>query len=59
MKRVVIVLGAVVAVLPAVQDRIVQIAMTRQVAKAARAAYLSDDGLHILLCGPPAPPCRT
>ena len=47
MKRVVIVLGAVAAVLlgafalvwfvPSVQDRIVQSAMTRQVAKAARA----------------------
>src|SRR5262245_28850964 len=65
MKRVVIVLGAVVAVLlggfalvwfvPAVQDRIVQIAMTRQVAKAARAPYLSDDALHILLCGTGSP----
>src|SRR5262245_35422747 len=65
MKRVVIVLGAVVAVLlggfaliwfvPAVQDRIAQIAMTRQVAKAARAPYLSDDALHILLCGTGSP----
>src|SRR5262245_12642968 len=65
MKRVVIVLGAVVAVLiggfalmwfvPAVQYRIAQIAMTRQVAKAARAPYLSDDALHILLCGTGSP----
>ena len=49
MKRVAIVLGAVAAVLlgavalvwfvPQVQDRIVQSAMTRQVAKAARAPY--------------------
>ena len=65
MKRVAIVLGAVVAVLlaafaliwfvPAVQDRIVQIAMTRQIAKAARAPYLTDDALHILLCGTGSP----
>src|SRR5262245_12792126 len=39
----------------AVQDRIVQIAMTRQIAKAARAPYLSDDALHILLCGTGSP----
>ena len=59
MKRVAIVLGAVAAVLlgavalvwfvPAAQDRIVQSAMTRQVSKAARAPYLTDDALHILL----------
>ena len=65
MKRVVIVLGIVVAVLlgafaliwfvPAVQDRIVQSAMTRQIAKNARAPYLSDDALHILLCGTGSP----
>jgi ribonuclease Z len=65
MKRVAIVLGAVVAVLlaafaliwfvPAVQDRIVHIAVTRQMAKAARAPYLTDDGLHILLCGTGSP----
>ena len=65
MKRVVIVLGAVVAVLlgafaliwfvPAVQDRIVQSAMTRQIAKNARAPYLTDDALHILLCGTGSP----
>jgi ribonuclease Z len=65
MKRGVIVLGAVVAVLlggfaliwfvPAVQDRIVQSAMTRQIAKNARAPYLTDDGLHILLCGTGSP----
>ena len=65
MKRVVIVLGAVAAVLlgafalvwfvPSVQDRIVQSAMTRQIGKAARAPYLTDDGLHILLCGTGSP----
>ena len=65
MKRVAIVLGAVAAVLlgagalvwfvPQVQDRIVQSAMTRQVAKAARAPYLTDDALHILLCGTGSP----
>jgi ribonuclease Z len=65
MKRALIVLGAVTAVLglvlgliwfaPAVQDRIVQSAMTRQVAKAARAPYLADDALHILLCGTGSP----
>jgi len=53
MKRAVIVLGAVVAVfacafalvwfVPAVQDRIVQSGMARQMAKAARAPYLTDD----------------
>ena len=65
MKRVAIVLGAVAAVLagavalvwfvPQVQDRIVQSAMTRQIGKAARAPYLSDDALHILLCGTGSP----
>jgi ribonuclease Z len=65
MKRVVIVLGIVVAVLlgafaliwfvPAVQDRIVQSAMTRQIAKNARTPYLGDDALHILLCGTGSP----
>jgi len=65
MKRVAIVLGAVAAVLagavalvwfvPQVQDRIVQSAMTRQVAEAARAPYLTDDALHILLCGTGGP----
>ena len=65
MKRVAIVLGAVAAVLlgavalvwfvPQVQDRIVQSAMTRQVGKAARAPYLTDDALHILLCGTGSP----
>src|SRR4029079_16374167 len=65
MKRAVIVLGAVVAVLlggfaliwfaPGVQDRIVQSAMTRQIAKNARAPYLSEDALHILLCGTGSP----
>ena len=65
MKRVAIVLGAVAAVLlgavalvwfvPQVQDRIVQSAMTRQVAEAARAPYLTDDALHILLCGTGSP----
>jgi hypothetical protein len=64
MKRVVIVLGAVVAVLlgafaliwfvPAVQDRIVQSAMTRQIAKNARAPYLTDDA-----CAAPARRCPT
>ena len=67
MKRVVIVLGAVVAVLlggfaliwfvPAVQDRIAQIAMTRQVAKAART--ISATTLCTFSCAAPAPPCRT
>jgi hypothetical protein len=66
MKRVVIVLGTVVAVLlgafalvwfmPAVQDRIVQSAMTRQIAKNNRVPFLSDDALHILR---PARPCPT
>ena len=65
MKRAVIVLGAVVAVLLvplrwsgsclAVQDRIVQSGMARQMAKAARAPYLTDDALHILLCGTGSP----
>ncbi len=65
MKRVVIVLGAVAAVLlgafalvwfvPSVQDRIVQSAMTRQIGKAAHAPYLTDDALHILLCGTGSP----
>jgi ribonuclease Z len=65
MKRVAIVLGAVAAVLlgavalvwfvPQVQDRIVQRAMTRQIGKAARAPYLTDDALHILLCGTGSP----
>jgi hypothetical protein len=69
MKRAIIVLGAVVAVLagafaliwfvPAVQDRIVQSGMTRQIAKAARAPYLTEDALHILLCGTGARPCPT
>ena len=62
MKRVVIVLGAVAAVLagafalvwfvPQVQDRIVQSAMTRQIGKAARAPYLTDDALHISSAAP-------
>src|SRR4029079_13074208 len=65
MKRVMIVLGIVVAVLlgafaliwfvPAVQDRIVQSAMTRQIAKNARTPSLGDDALHILLCGTGSP----
>ena len=65
MKRIAIVLGAVVAVLlgafaliwfvAPVQDRIVQSAMTRQIAKAARAPYLTDDAMHILLCGTGSP----
>ncbi len=65
MKRVVIVVGAVAAVLlaafalvwfvPSVQDRIVQGAMTRQIAKNARVPFLTDDGLHILLCGTGSP----
>lgn len=69
MKRAIIVLGAVVAVLagafaliwfvPAVQDRIVQSGMTRQIAKAARTPYLTEDTLHILLCGTGARPCPT
>ena len=65
MKRAAIVLGLVLAVfaglfalvwyVPAVQDRIVQSGMTRQIAKAARAPYLTEDGLHILLCGTGSP----
>ncbi|MGH6826146.1 MBL fold metallo-hydrolase [Methyloceanibacter sp.] len=65
MKRIVVVLGAVAAVLAGafalvwfvagVADRIVQSGMTRQMAKAARAPYLSDDALHILLCGTGSP----
>ena len=65
MKRAVIVVGAVAAVLlaafalvwfvPSVQDRIVQGAMTRQIAKNARVPFITDDGLHILLCGTGSP----
>jgi ribonuclease Z len=65
MKRALIVLGIVIAVLlagfalvwfvPAVQDEIVQSGMARQFAKAARAPYLSDDALHIFLCGTGSP----
>jgi ribonuclease Z len=65
MKRAVIVVGAVAAVMlaafalvwfvPSVQDRIVQGAMTRQIAKNARVPFLTDDGLHILLCGTGSP----
>jgi hypothetical protein len=39
---------------PAVQDRIVQSAMTRQIAKNARAPYLTDDA-----CAAPARRCPT
>jgi ribonuclease Z len=65
MKRALIVVGAVAAVLlaafalvwfvPSVQDRIVQGAMTRQIAKNARVPLLTDDGLQILLCGTGSP----
>jgi ribonuclease Z len=65
MKRVVIVLGTVVAVLlgafalvwfmPAVQDRIVQSAMTRQIAKNNRVPFLSDDALAHPPTGSPMP----
>jgi hypothetical protein len=52
------VLGGAVALVwfvPEVADRIVQNGMKRQIANAASAPYLTDDVLHILLCGTGSP----